>query len=593
MVVPLVARGRTLGALTFIAAESGRRYGGEDLAHAEDVARRAALAMDNARLHSVAQQARRDAELAASVSARLHAVTASLARTATVADVGRVVVSEGAAAIDADAAAVFLFDAGRERFTLLAHAGYPPESEADHTWFPAAVDNPVTEAFRAKAPVVVGSAAELVERWPGLAADQEATGDEVAVAQPIPSGETVFGVLYVVLRSPRALADWELSFVETLASQCGQAIERANLYERDHEAAVALQQTLLPAALPPVDGLLLDAHYVPARYESNVGGDWYDAMILDDGTIALSVGDVVGHGLAAATAMGQLRNAIRAYLLEDISPGQVLRRLNRYAHSMGEGSFATTVVATLDPTRTTWRFASAGHPPPVLVANGAARYLELRGPPVGSVDDFAYETVGQVVTGPLSVVLYTDGLIERRGVRLEDGLDRLLALVAAATAETSAESLVAAMLADDGPADDVAVLVVEAVSSPGLTLELPAEPGQLAVLRRELRPWLRANGLDEQARHDVLVAVGEAAANAIEHPHDPRHPSFVVEARVEGNDLIVLVSDSGAWREPDLPTRRGRGLPFMRELMSEVVVRKGVSGTEVTLRRRLRSRVPS
>ena len=144
------------------------------------------------------------------------------------------------------------------------------------------------------------------------------------------------------------------------------------MYERDHAAAVALQQTLLPAALPPVEGVALDSAYVPARYEANVGGDWYDAVLLSDGTLAVCVGDVVGHGLAAATAMGQLRNAIRAYLLEDISPGQVLRRLNRYARSIGEGAFSTTVIATLDPSRTSWCFASAGHPPPVVVSDGTS-----------------------------------------------------------------------------------------------------------------------------------------------------------------------------------------------------------------------------
>jgi len=115
-------------------------------------------------------------------------------------------------------------------------------------------------------------------------------------------------VLHVAFRAPRTFAEWELAFVETLASQTGQALVRSQLYERDHAAAVALQQTLLPNELPAAAGVSLGAHYVPARYEANVGGDWYDAMLLDGGTIAVSVGDVVGHGLSAATAMGQLRN---------------------------------------------------------------------------------------------------------------------------------------------------------------------------------------------------------------------------------------------------------------------------------------------
>ena len=131
MVVPLTARGRTFGALTFISAESGRRYGDDDLAQAEEVARRAALALDNAMLHHTAQEARRDAELAASISGRLHALTASLAGAATPDEVGRIAVDEGTAALDADAGAVFLLDPAGATFTTLAHSGYAPELEAD------------------------------------------------------------------------------------------------------------------------------------------------------------------------------------------------------------------------------------------------------------------------------------------------------------------------------------------------------------------------------------------------------------------------------------------------------------------------------
>ena len=178
MIVPLSARGRTFGALTFVAAESGRRYGPDDLAQAEDVARRAALAIDNALLHHTAQEARRDAELAASVSSRLHATTASLARAATPGEVGPVAVDEGAAALDADAGAVFLASDHGERFMTLAHAGYPPELEAEHSSFVADADSPVTEAARTRHPVVVASGEELVLRWPGLASDQGATGDQ-------------------------------------------------------------------------------------------------------------------------------------------------------------------------------------------------------------------------------------------------------------------------------------------------------------------------------------------------------------------------------------------------------------------------------
>jgi serine phosphatase RsbU (regulator of sigma subunit) len=175
-------------------------------------------------------------------------------------------------------------------------------------------------------------------------------------------------------------------------------------------------------------------------------------------------------------------------------PGEVLRRLNRYARSIGDGAFSTTVVATLDPSRETWRFASAGHPPPLVLTEGELRLLELTGPPIGSLDDFDYGQVEAVVTRAASVILYTDGLVERRGARLEDGLARLLDVASESISSGSAdaEALVERMLEGEGPADDVAVLVVELLGTGPLALELEAEPSQLAVLREELRPWLRS-----------------------------------------------------------------------------------------------------
>ena len=589
MVVPLSARGRTFGALTFISAESGRRYGEDDLAQAEEFARRAALALDNAMLHHTAQEALRDAELAASISGRLHALTASLAEAATPEEVARVAVDEGTAALDAEAGAVFLLDSAGATFTTVAHAGYAPEVEADHASFSVDALNPVTEAARTGRPVVVTSGAELIERWPSLASDQGASGDEATIAQPIRSGEKLVGVLHVAFRESRTFAAWELAFVETLAAQSGQALARARLYERDHEAALALQQSLLPSTLPAAEGVTLGAHYVPAWEEAHVGGDWYDAVVLDDGTLAVSVGDVVGHGLPAATAMGQLRNAIRAYLLDGISPAQVLKRLNRYAASMGEGAFATAVVATLDPERTTWCVASAGHPPALLVADGGARFLSRGGPPVGSTDDFDYEQVGETIEGPGTLVLFTDGLVERRGQRLEDGLARLRRLVSE-TAAADAQGLVDAMLEGDPPADDVAVLVVEVVSAP-FALELPIDASGLRILRGELRNWLVTQGLGEAECNDVVVAVSEAAANAIEHPRDPRRAHFRVDGRVQHGELMIRISDSGHWREQTFPTDRGRGLTFMREFMSEVEIVESDDGTEVILRRGLPSRM--
>lgn len=131
------------------------------------------------------------------------------------------------------------------------------------------------------------------------------------------------------------------------------------------------------------------------------------------------------------------------------------------------------------------------------------------------------------------------------------------------------------------------------VSAGRFSLELPTEPEQLAVLRSELRPWLSAHGLDERTAQDVLVATGEAASNAIEHPRDPRNQVFRVEGQVADGQLVIRVSDSGRWRQPSLPSERGRGLPFMRKLVSDVEVVESDGGTAVVLRQALPARAAS
>lgn len=218
----------------------------------------------------------------------------------------------------------------------------------------------------------------------------------------------------------------------------------------------------------------------------------------------------------------------------------------------------------------------------------SARFLSRGGPRVGSTDDFDYDRVEETIEG-LGTVVLSDGLIERRGRKLEDGLARLLELVSK-TAAADAQGLVDAMLEGDPPADDVAVLVAEVVSAP-FALELPIDATGLRYLRGELSSWLVTQGLGAAECDDVVVAVSEAAANAIEHPRDPRRPHFRVDGRVHRGELVIRISDSGHWREPTFPTDRGRGLTFMRRFMSEVEIIESDEGTEVILRRGLPSRM--
>ncbi|HEX8581030.1 MAG TPA: PP2C family protein-serine/threonine phosphatase, partial [Acidimicrobiales bacterium] len=206
------------------------------------------------------------------------------------------------------------------------------------------------------------------------------------------------------------------------------AFENATRYEREHTVAEALQRAVLPERLPVVPGLALAGCYEPATESAAVGGDWYDVVPLPDGRVALVVGDIGGHGLRAAAAMGQLRNAVHAWLLAGLSPAEALALGEPL---LGGDTFATLAITVADPASGALSTVSAGHPPPVLVADGDARLLAgALNPPVGAG---ATEFVAQDDHLPPGgmLVLYTDGLVEVRGEDLTDGLARLTGAVAA------------------------------------------------------------------------------------------------------------------------------------------------------------------
>ena len=196
-----------------------------------------------------------------------------------------------------------------------------------------------------------------------------------------------------------------------------------------------------------------------------------------------------------------------------------------------------------------------------------------------------FEEATDVLEPGDTLLLYTDGLVERRDEAIDTSIARLAA--AAARETTSAEALCDRLTSDAGPRqDDVAVLVARRTDADRMELQVGAVPESLATMRRALRIWLLAAGADEDFTNDVLVAVGEAAANAVEHAYGPVDNDFVVTAQRDGDDAVVTVLDRGRWR-PSRGSNRGRGLALMRELMDDVRVDSGDEGTVVTLRRRL------
>ena len=360
---------------------------------------------------------------------------------------------------------------------------------------------------------------------------------------------------------------------------------------RDHEVAETLQRSLLPERLPRIDGVGLEARYLPASKSAAIGGDWYDAIELDDGRVGVVVGDVVGHGLRAATAMGQLRNAFRAYALVEASPAQTLSRLNRLLAKDDRGVMATALYLILD--RDTWEvwFSSAGHPPALVVTPGAARFLEGgRSVPLGTAGSATYREQSALIDPGSTLLLYTDGLVERRDTALEDRLGQLATVAGMADGELGdmCDQVLGGVLGGLRSSDDVAILAVRPERAPtgALCMRLPADPSALGPLRRRIGRFLEAAGASEDERFDITLAASEAAMNAIEHAYGPRDAEFELEASAEGGEVVVTVRDSGAWRE-QRGTDRGRGLGIIRALMDELEVIPASGGTTVRMRRPL------
>lgn len=409
---------------------------------------------------------------------------------------------------------------------------------------------------------------------------------------PLIVGGRLIGALNVGRHEPYRFAAEDTGWLQLVADRVALAVEQASIYEREHRIAETLQRSLLPESLPRLAGIGIAARYL-AGGAGAVGGDWYDVMALSRSRVGLAMGDVVGHGINAASLMGQMRSALRAYALEDEEPSSVLGRLDRLLQSIGPTGMATLLYLVLDPERSAVTFASAGHPPPLVrEPDGGLRFLEHGASvPLGVQNRPQFEDRRHELTPGSTLILYTDGLIERRGATLDEGFDRLRSVVedGPESPEALCDHIVNGILPDD-PADDTALLIVQLPAGPvkRLHLELPAEPRALASARDALRRWLAQVGMSEPAAYEVLVASGEACANAIEHAYGPGEASFELDAWLDNGEVAVSVRDFGQWRSPR-GAQRGRGIFLMEQLMDTTDVSHADEGTTVRLGRTLGS----
>jgi serine phosphatase RsbU (regulator of sigma subunit)/anti-sigma regulatory factor (Ser/Thr protein kinase) len=398
---------------------------------------------------------------------------------------------------------------------------------------------------------------------------------------------TVVGVLHVGSLTQRDFNDGDVQLLQLVADRVALSIERSRLAVQGR-IAQTLQRSLLPRSLPRLPGLSMAAWYLPAAQETAVGGDWYDVIQLGHRQLGLTIGDVAGHGMAAATYMGQLRSAIRAYALDAERPADLLAKVSRFA-DQEHSRMATVIYATLNLDTWVVEFARAGHPYPLLLrSDGSAVFLtDAGGPPLGTGAGADYDQQ-RVVLGPAeTLVLYTDGLIERRGRTLSDGEAALVdaAITAPDEPELMCREVIQQLTEGIEIPDDIAVLAVRAVGlHDRLDVEVPAQAEQLATVRHLIRRWVTAKGGTDDDCAAFAIAVTEACANSVEHAYGPEDAMIDLRADLTDGEAVVTVRDHGRWREPR-GGNRGRGILVMKEFMDDVGIETGERGTTVELRR--------
>ncbi len=397
-------------------------------------------------------------------------------------------------------------------------------------------------------------------------------------------------VVWIELAEERAFTLEDQTLLTMQAGRLGQALQRVHQVDQQRETALALQHAILgPAYLP--QGFAV--RYQAASRPLQVGGDWYDVVDLEDGRIGLVVGDCVGHGLAAATVMGQLRSACRALLLERPSPRIALAGLDRFAARLPGARCTTAICAVLNSENGDLVYSSAGHPPAIVMhADGTTQVIEDgRTIPVGVRPDRSRPEARMTLPARAVLLLYTDGLVERRRTGLDDGIAEVAVLLREgrnSELEQLASQIMQRLAPSDGYQDDVAVLLYRHPAP--LQIDFPADVNRLVDVRTALREWLIRAEVNSDQIHDLLIAAGEAVSNSIEHGHRDR-PQGVITLRAAATaDLVrLVVVDSGSWKPPGSADQRhrGRGINLMRALMQDVTIDSESEGTTVHLTARI------
>jgi GAF domain-containing protein len=442
--VPLVTEGRVLGVL-HVGTLTPRRFTDDDRDLLQRAADRAAPAIAHAQLFFAERAARQQLEALQQVT---DAALAYLSQEELLTEL----LERISAILHSDTAAILMLEDGGR--TLRARAAKGIEEEVEQ-----GVTIPVGKGFAgriaAEGRAIVLENIEHAEIANPILREK---GIRSMLGVPLLIEGRVLGVLHVGTLTPRRFTDDDRDLLQRAADRAALAIEHAELSEQ-RRLAQALQRRLLPRRIAGIEGVEVATRYLPAS--DSLGGDWYDAFAVAPGQIVLAVGDVVGHGLGAAAVMAQLRAALRAYAIDGHPPGEVVERVNRMMWQLGPNAMTTLTYLVVEPASESIELVTAGHPPPLVIgASGSAAYLPLTGGiALGATPTAGYAAATHPLPLGATVMLYTDGLVERRGPSIDTGLEELRALAAGAGDLEALCDAITNRLVPDEPADDIAMIL--------------------------------------------------------------------------------------------------------------------------------------
>jgi PAS domain S-box-containing protein len=393
--------------------------------------------------------------------------------------------------------------------------------------------------------------------------------------------------LWLELRTPRWVSGEDRLLVTVLISHLSLAMQHVRQFESARETSLTLQRAMLPPVQPPPG---FTVRYEPAVPPLQIGGDWYDVLPIGEHHIGIVVGDCVGRGLPAAAIMGQLRSSARALLINGAEPAVLLEQLDSAASLIPNAYCTTVFLAILDTETGVLQYSNAGHMPAVLAGPDPATttlLTDAASVPLAVRRKEPRPQTTHVLPPGSTLMLFTDGLVERKHESIDDGIARAADVVAQTMAlplDTVADAVLRKLAPAAGYDDDVAMVIYRHQHTP-LRIETAATADQLVRIRHRLADWLRAGGVPEELVADIVLVVSEACTNCVEHAYRGfAAGTMLVEVSLAGDEVRTRITDRGSWKMPAAnPGNGGRGLPLMQLLSDSMELDATAAGTTIDI----------